>query len=515
MSRAGWFFRTAAMIVAVTMISRVLGFLRSVFITNEFGLGLETDAYFFAFNIPNTIFLVFPGAVSAVLIPTLKGFMDSGHLQERNRLFHQTMTWTAAGFLALTAAGMIWAPDIIRVLAPGFSPDKQALTAEMLRIMMPSVFFIGLVSVLSSFLNAHEEFLAPSLGPVFNNLIVIASIFLLAPWLGVRGLAWGTMLGFGVFALYLVRPVLRRKYTLRWNVHVRGDRVLIGMAERFVPVILGSAVSQIYLFAEKLLAGGLGDAKISALSLAFTLVQLPIAVFSGTLAVPLFPLLSDYVKQQRMNEMKGIMAKAFLYQYHVLLPTTLGLVMLAVPFVRAFFDHGGEFDLEDARLTAWALIFYAIGMVGWAGRDLFTRVSYAIENTKTPVAVGFASSVLSLALAFVLMPSMDHGGLALAYALGTYFNMLLQAWFLRRQIGRLFDRGFYVSLGKGLAGAAGMGAVILGCLELWGPQEAVGILPLIATVLLATGIYLLLLVLMKEPLVKELWNHLLRRRKGG
>jgi putative peptidoglycan lipid II flippase len=516
MSRAGWFIRTTAMIVVVTMVSRVLGFLRSVFITDKFGLSMETDAYFFALNIPNTLFLVIPGAISAVLIPTLKGFTGEAQLAARDRLFHQATTWTAFGCLALTAAGMIWAPEVIRVLAPDFSPDKQLLTADMLRIMMPSVFFTGLIAILSAVLNAHEDFFATSVGPVLNNLIVIASIFLLTPWLGVEGIAWGTSAGFGVFALYLLLPTLRRfKYSLRVNFRLRGERTLIGMGERFVPVMFGTAVSQVYLFLEKILAGGLGDAKISALSLGFTLVQLPIAVFFGALAVPLFPLLSDRVKQGRMDEMKAVLAKGFLYPYHVLLPTTVGLILLAEPFVRAFFAHGGEFDGEDARLTAWAVIFYAAGMVGWAGRDLLIRASYAIENTRTPVAIGIVSTAVSLGLALLLMPALDHGGLALAYSLGTYFNMLLQAWFLRRQIGRLFERAFYLSLAKGLAGAAGMAAVILGLLTLLGPAGALGIPGLAITVAAAAGSYLLLLLLLKEPAAGEILAKLTARRKKG
>jgi putative peptidoglycan lipid II flippase len=518
MSRAGWFVRTTAMIVVVTMISRVLGFLRSVFITDRFGLSMETDAYFFALNIPNTLFLVIPGAISSVLIPTLKGFMGAAQLGDRDRLFHQAATWTALGCLALTAAGMIWAPEIVRVLAPDFSPDKQLLTADMLRIMMPSVFFIGLIAILSAVLNAHDDFFATSVGPVLNNLIVIASIYVLTPWFGVAGIAWGTTAGFGVFAVYLLWPAIRCfRYTLRLNFRVRGERTLVTMGQRFVPVLFGTAVSQVYLFVEKILAGGLGDAKISALSLGFTLVQLPIAVFFGALAVPLFPLMADFVKQRRMGEMKAVLAKGFLYPYHVLLPTTVGLLLLAEPFVRAFFDHGGAFDGEDARLTAWAVIFYALGMVGWAGRDLLIRASYAIENTRTPVAIGIVSAAVSLGLALLLMPALDHGGLALAYSLGTYFNMLLQGWFLRRQIGRLFDRAFYLSLLKGLIGCGGMAAVVLGGLLLWGPADRMGVAALTATVAAAAVVYLLMLLLLKEPAAREILSMpaARRKRKGG
>jgi putative peptidoglycan lipid II flippase len=231
------------------------------------------------------------------------------------------------------------------------------------------------------------------------------------------------------------------------------------MGERFVPILAGMAVSQLYLFVEKIFAGGLGDQKISALWLAFSVVQLPIAIFSGSLAVPLFPLLSEYAKRNEMDGMKRVMAKGFLYQYHVLLPATVGIILLAVPFARLF-DYSDNFTVKDTMLTAWALAFYAAGMVGWAGRDLLTRASYALENTRTPVIVSLISFLVYLPCALVLMRQLDHGGLALAYSLVSFLNMALQAVMLRKQIGRLFDRTFYASLGKGAAASAVMAAVI-------------------------------------------------------
>jgi len=461
MSRIDLFFRITVVLVGLTLVSRLIGFLRQVLMAGEFGLGWELDAYVFAFQIPSTLFLILPGAVNAIVIPVLKGMTGDGLQPERNRLFHKLATLTALALLLLAAAGMIWAQDIIRLLAPDFSPEKRELAGELLAIMMPSVLFIGLISLATAFLNAHDEFVAPSVGPILNGLMVIASIYLLAPFLGIRGIAWGTLAGFAVFALSLVAPMLRRRYTFRWNLAIAGDPVLRGMGERFVPILIGLLVSQLYLFMEKILAGGLGDSKLSALWLAFSMVQLPIAIFSGALAVPLFPLLSEYVKRHNLEGMKQVMARGFLYQYHVLLPATVGLILLAEPFVRAFYGHGGKFGAEEAGLTAWAVIFYTVGMVGWAGRDLLTRASYALEDTKKPVFAAAAGLLLYIPLSFALMPGMDHGGLALAYALATYANLLLQAWWLRRRIGRLFAPAFYASLGRGLFAAAAMGAAVV------------------------------------------------------
>lgn len=538
MSRAGVFFRTTVMIVALTLISRVLGFVRQIFITNEFGISAETDAYFFAYNIPFTLFLIIPGAVNSVLIPTLKGLMGKQHLLERNVLFHQVHALMASVFVVITAAGMIWSPEIIKLLAPSFSPDKQALTADMLRIMMPSVFFIGLIATLGSFLNAHDEFLAPSLGPVFNGMILIASIYTLAPLMGMQGIAWGTLLGFIVFALYLVPPVLRKQYTFRWNGKWRSNPLMRGMGERFVPIMIGLVISQLYLFIEKIFAGELGDQKISALWLAFSMVQLPIAIFSGALVVPLFPLLSEYVKQNRMPDMKQVLGKGFIYQYHVLLPSTLGLILLSQPFVHSFYGHGSQFTIEEGRLTAWAVVFYSVGMLGWAGRDLFTRASYAIENTRAPVITAAISFGVYLLLARWLMKPMDLGGLALAYSLSTFVNVVVQTWWLRRQIGKLFDRDFFGSIWKGLVATAVMSGVIFAIAGLSGagtqahaglegtpyaalawlpvlPDSWVGIAWLIGIVMAAALSYFLVLFALKDQYMAELMSKMGLRFRGS
>jgi putative peptidoglycan lipid II flippase len=499
---SNFLIKSTMIIVAVTMVGRLLGFFRNIFITNEFGPGLETDAYFMAFTIPFTLFLVVPGAVNAVLIPTMKGLLGEEQSKRRNELFQKTLTSASLLFALLSIAGMIWAEETVALLAGGFAPEKQQLTVELLQIMMPSVFFIGIIAVLSSILNSHHEFFAPSLGTVINSVLVIVSIYLLVPIWGVHGIAWGTTFGFAAFALYLISPVIKRKYSLKWSSPFSTkDTLLRGMGERFVPIMFGAVISQLYLLLERFLVAGLGDQKLTALVLANSIVQLPIAIFAGALAVPLFPLLSEYVKKNQMSSMKAIMGKGLLYQYHVLLPATIGLILLAEEIVRLFYAHSAAFTDQDVALTSWAMIFYSIGMVGWAGRDMLTRAFYAVDNTKTPVIVGGVSLVAYIVFAWIFIPIFNHGGIAFAFSLASFFHLFLQAFLLRRQIGALFSNGFYISLVKGIvAGLAMSGCVVLlkDLTEAWKWLQV----PFIA--LIAGIVYFGLLILFKEQLIKEL-----------
>lgn len=381
---------------------------------------------------------------------------------------------------------------------------------------MPSVFFIGMVAVQGSFLNAHNVFFAPSFGPVLNNMLVIASIFLLAPLFGMTGVAWGTTAGFAIFALYLAVPLLRRGYNFRLKLRVLPeDKDLRKMGERFIPVMIGAGVTQLYQFIEKILAGGLGDARITALSYAYTIAQLPVAIFVGAMAMPIFPLMSEYVKKKQMSDMKKLLGKGLLYQYHLLLPTSVGLIVLSDSFVQAFYGHGDKVTQEDIHLIAWALIFYAVGLLGWSGRDLLSRASYAIENTKVPVYTGFVAVMISFGLAYVFMPFFDHGGLALAFSVGIYANVLLQIWLLRRQIGKLFDRSFFVSILRGFIAALVMLVILLSFQRLLG--DLLGIFLLLVMIIIAAAGYIGMLFFMKEPLLRELTTTLFKRKgmKGG
>jgi len=510
------FLKSAALLAAVTLAGRFIGLLRNILLTNEFGVGAETDAFLWAIAIPTALLSVMTGALNSVLIPTLQKYGGKSPENEarRKQLYHRTLAITVIVCLVLGLASVIFADPLVRLLAPGFTGDKHSLAADMFAIMMVAVVFIGIVSVFSSVLNAHHEFFAPSLGTLLSGVAVILAIYTVGSAYGMRGIAWGVTIGFVLFTIYLLPSMRRKGYNLKLDMQWRGDQDLRSMGERIFPVMVGSAVFQAYWIVEKLLASGLGDQKITTLGLANGIIQVPIGLFAGALAVPLFPLLSEYVKQQRMDDMKSVLGKGFLYQYHVLAPATVGIIMLSDEFVRIFYAHGGNFSDEAVRLTSWAMVFYAIGMIGWAGRDLLMRVFYAIEDTRTPLRTGAISLVLYVALGLLLIPLLDHGGLALAYSIATYSTMLLLVLILKRRIGRVFSRAFYASLVKGVLASAVMAGV------LWLVREAVQGWPLavmlVVTVSVSAVVYGGMLVLMREPIVRELLDMLLRRvRRRG
>lgn len=508
--------KSAALLAAVTLAGRIVGLLRNILLTHEFGVGAETDAFLWAITIPTAMLSIMTGVISSVLIPTLKGYggQDGTSRLRRQEIVQRTLTIVSLACILIVALSLIFAKPLVRVLAPGFTGAKYALAVDLFAIMMVSVFFIGVVSVFSSVLNAHHEFFAPSLGTLLSGAAVIAAIYLVGHTCGMRGIAWGVTIGFILYAFYLLPPVRRKQYKLRPDFRWRDDRDLRSMGERFAPLLIGSVVSQSYLILEKVLASGLGDQKITTLGLANGIVQVPIGLFAGALAVPLFPLLSEYVKQQRMEDMKGVLAKGFLYQYHILAPATVGLILLAEEFVRIFYAHGGNFTDEAVQLTSWATLWFALCMVGWAGRDLLTRAFYALEDTRTPVITGAVSLGLYVVLGLLFIPWLDHGGLALAFSVVTYVNMFLLTWVLRRRVGKVFRREFYLSLLKGAAAALVMGGVLIVLREVTGGWPLM--VMLLTVIAVCAAVYGGMLLLLREPIFRELVDQLIGRlRRRG
>ncbi|MDT3414231.1 MULTISPECIES: murein biosynthesis integral membrane protein MurJ [Brevibacillus] len=497
-------FKTASMIVALTLIGRLLGFFRNVYVSNLYGTSAASDAFYTAVTIPQTLFLVVPGAINAVLIPTMRGLMEK---EERTGvLYNKVLTVVFAAFLAMAVLGVVFAREIAWLM--GAQENTLEMTADMLRWMWPSAVFIGLAGLWSSVCNAHQHFFTPTLGTVANGALVIVSMYLLVPLYGPDGLAMATTLGY-LAAMLTMLPTLRRfGYRHRLSFAWKEDEALRSMGERVVPILIGAVVSQATTFLERGFANGLGAGNVSALANANQIVQMPMAIFVGAFTLPLFPLLASHVKRGEMDQMKQILQKGLAYLLILLLPVTAGLILYAEPIVRLAFQRG-EFGELSVALTAWALPFYGLGLYGMAARDLITRAFYALDNTRTPVVVGVIGIAVYAVANWLLIPWMGHGGIALGMAVSVLFQSVLLFALLWRKVGAPINRSFVWTALRTLAACAVMSGGIL-LADAW-----LSALPLWCYLLLGvTGgalLYFAALFALREPLVAELVQKLRRR----
>jgi putative peptidoglycan lipid II flippase len=500
--------RSAALIMVMTLLARVIGFVRETLLAHQFGVTFAVDAYKVAYSIPQTLFLFVPGALNAIFLTSIKGLLTERRSEDAVRLFRQMLTLVTFLYLALAVLGYVFAEPITRLIAPTYAGAELALTVQMMRIMWPAAVFIALIGLFQATLNAHEDFFWPMLGGILNSVIVIAAYPLLVPSLGIQGVAIGTTLGFAAAALTMLLPLRKRRYSFRpsmaWN-----NAEMRSIGERFVPIMIGSSVTQLTVFLEKYMVTPLGEGKVSSLTYANTFFQLPMSIFVSAFALPILPYLVEYYKKKEIQKMKESLENSLQYLLILIIPVSVAMLVIPEPLLSLIFQWGtsSQFDAHALKLTGYALFFYSFGLMFLAGRDLFTRAFYAMENTKLPVFVAVFSIGVFFAAGMALTRTFDHGGIALGASISAATNMLLLGWLLRRRIGSMLSRRFWITLLRTCIASSVMAVIIRGVLYLWNWSGVHWVIykgAVIFVIGFGAVIYGLLLIALKEPKVKEL-----------
>ncbi len=431
--------RAAGVVGSATLLSRILGYARDMVIAYFFGAGPATDAFFVAFRLPNTLRRLFgEGSMTVSFIPVYTQYLVHRTKEESQELVDVAFTLAASILMGLTILGMVFSPQIVAVLAPGFKDPKQVeLTIFMTRIVFPYLFFIGLVALAMGILNAHRHFAAPALAPTLLNLSMIASAYLLLGRLTepVVSLAIGVFFG-GVIQLAFQLPFLIKKGVMfRFNfyfLHPAIKRICILM----VPALLGVVVAQINIFVGQILASFLQKGSISFLYYAYRLIEFPLGIFVIALGTAALPSFSQLVSEGKMEEFRGAISFSVRLVLFVAVPAMVGLIVLRVAIIHLLFQHGA-FDYQDTVLTARALFAYGIGLWAIAGVRILAPAFYAVQDTKTPVKIAVVSLLANLGLSLVLMSPLEHAGLALANSLASMINVCLLLVWLKRRIGEI------------------------------------------------------------------------------
>ena len=463
MSEAVRVTKAAGIVGAATLLSRILGFVRDVVVAWFFGAGLVADAFFVAFRIPNLLRRLFAeGSLTISFIPVFTEYLYKCDREEAFRLARSAWWLLAITLAAVTVLGLVLSPLIIRIIAPGFSPSpgKFELTVLLTRIMFPYIFFIGLVALSMGILNTLGHFAAPALAPVLLNLAMIGSVLILSPHMEKPsvGLAIGVIIG-GVLQLGLQIPFMIRKgfylFVRSPLYHAAVKRIALLMT----PAVFGAAVYQINIFVGTLLASLLPEGSVSYLYYADRLVQFPLGVFAIALATAVLPSLS---RQAAVSDMEGLRASfsyALKLVFFVTIPAMTGLIILREPIVRLLFQRGA-FDPAATRLTAEALLYYALGLWAFSGVRIVVATFYALQDTKTPVRLAVIALLVNVVLSILLMGPMRHGGLALAASLASGVNLILLIRALKKRLGWIGADDILQSVFKSTASAAVMGGVI-------------------------------------------------------
>lgn len=440
--------RAAGVVAGAVMLSRVLGLARELIFAGLFGAGRGMDAFITAFRAPNLLRDLFAeGALSTAFVTVFSQKIAKQGDQSAWDLASKMMTLTTIFMSLVSLLGILFAPQLITILAPGFDPGKAALTILLTRVMYPFILLVSLAALVMGMLNAKNIFTAPALASSFFNLGSIAGGVLFGWWLdphfgerALMGLALGTLLGgllqLGVQLPSLYKAGFRLVLDFRW--HDPGVKQVLML---MLPAVIAASAVQINVMVNSIFASYLGDGPVSWLSYAFRLMQLPLGVFGVAIATVTLPLVSRIAALGNLEHFRETLARAMRLAVFLTLPSAVGLMVLAQPIISLIYERG-KFHHHDTLQTAGALQFYAIGLVAYSCIKVLSPAFYAINHRWTPMLVSFLSILTNLFFnwLFIFKLKMGHRGLALSTAFSATLNMALLYLLMVHFTGALYFR---------------------------------------------------------------------------
>ena len=457
--------QASLILTAAALASRVLGWVRLLVIGSQFGASRELDAYFAAFRIPDAIFqLVVAGALSAALIPVFQGYRAREQEAEAWRLASSVINLVLIALAGFSLLMAIFAPLIVPIVTPGFDAPTTELTIRMTRVMLLSPVFIGMGAVVSGILNSYERFAVPAIAPLLYNLAIIGAAIVLAPILGVEGLAVGVAIG-SLLHLLVQLPNLAsvgQRYDLFVSLAHPGVR---RVAWLMGPRTLGLAAVQVNFLASTLLASGQPEGSVTAYNYAFQLMQVPVGVVGVSVAIALFPRLSRDAALGRVREVRRQLSTSLRVLLFISLPLTAIMTVLREPLTAVFFQYG-LFSAQSTARTADALLFFTLGLAAQSLVPVLARAFYALQDTRTPVVWAVVAVALNVPLMAALVGPMGVGGLALALTITATLEVIGLLWALRGRLGGVDGAELLASLARSTAAAAAAALIMLGGLQL-------------------------------------------------
>ncbi len=420
--------KSTAVVSSMTLISRILGFVRDMLIARLFGVDIATDAFFVAFKIPNFFRRLFAeGAFAHAFVPIIANYREQGSNLDTQPFIDKVAGTIALFLLGLSVLGVLLAPVIILIIAPGFAlqGSQFELACLLLKICLPYLFFIGLVALAGGILNAYGQFLVPALTPVFLNICMIIAAIWWAPLMSqpVEALAWG------VFAAGLVQLLFQVPSLLRLGLLPRfkwgySDPEVKKMLRLLGPAIFSVSVTQINLLLDTLIASFLTVGSVSWLYYSDRLVEFPVGLLGLALGTVILPRLAKSFASKAQDNFSNTLDWGLRLVLLLGMPATIGLVVLAEPMISTLFQYK-EFSLQDVHNSALSLKAYAAGLLGYIAIRILVSGFTSRQDMQTPLRYGLWSMGLSLVLDMILVFPLAHAGLALATSLGALVNALL------------------------------------------------------------------------------------------
>lgn len=456
--------KSAIIIMVFTLSSKFLGFIREVLIASKFGSGMETDAYFVAYSATYMLIRLIGTGLNTTMIPILSEIETKKGKAKKD--FYVNNLLNSVGLLAIFIIVLGWfvAPGLIKIMAYGFKYKEFQLAVRLTRIGLPIMIISGTCYILTGYLHSSESFFVPAVAGLPFNFVLIIYLLFFSQNYGIMGLMAATVLAELIMLTIQIPAVKKLAFKYRFIVDFRDTYIKKALLST-LPVIIGTAINELNGIIDKTMASSLVEGSISALNYANKINSLILGVFITAIATVVFPVLSREFNKDNIEEVKSVLGYGLNIVILITVPAATGLIILSKPIVRVFFERGA-FSSTDTIMTSFALVFYAIGLIGSGTSLLLSRVFYSLKDTKTPMINGAVAVAVNILLNIVFIKPLKHGGLALATSISSIIAALLLLKDLSRKIKDVYFEPNLKCLIKSILAAVIMAVIVYGLYSL-------------------------------------------------
>ena len=446
--------RATVLLMIVTIVSKILGLFRDSVLASAYGTGKYAAVYSTANSISTILFAVIGTALATSLIPLYNKLASEDSAERARGFLNSVVNLVVIVCLSIAGLGIIFAGPLVKVFAPGYQGDVYTLCVQYTRILLPSIVFVGLANIFTSYLQIKKRYVIPGFIGMPYSIIIIVSIYLslkTSPMV----LVIGTLIAISAKALFQLPFVYKEGYRYRPKINLK-DPVMKDMMILILPVVIGVGANQINSIVDKSLASLLGTEVVASFSYAIKLYEFVQALFITSILAVIYPRLSSMIVSDRMDSFLNSLKKTMNVIIVALVPIIVGCIVLSRQIVEVLFQRNA-FTSKDTTMTASILWIYVIGILAFALRDVLTRGFYSMEDSKTPMINSIISIVFNISLNLILVKPLGYKGLAIATAVSAYIGLLLFNRSMRKKIEGYSSRDNYIVFVKSLFAALIMG----------------------------------------------------------
>ena len=435
--------KSTAIVSSGIAISRILGFVRVILLAKFFGIGASAQAFVMAFTLPNSLRqLVAEGAVNTALVPVLTEYKAKKSKAEFWHFVNVLFNLFLVVLLFIAIVGVLAAPLLARIIAPGFikDPEKLNLTIALMKMIFPYILLVGLTAYCIGVLHTFKHFTAPALSSAILNLTMIAGILAFYPYVNIAYLGCAVLIG-GILQIALQLPPLLKKgpfFNLKAGLVTEG----VGkFGKLLLPRMVGAGIYQINIIVDRILASlpFIGEGAVVALYYGNRLFQLPLALFGIAIATAALPTMSSQVVEKNIEKLKETISFSLKNMLFFSMPASVGLIVLSRPIIKVLLERN-KFTSYATDITSRVLFFYAIGLIAYGGVKILVAAFHAMQDTRTPIKVTSFALISNIVLNLILMVPLKAGGLALATSISGFIHFSFLFKLLRKKIGQFGER---------------------------------------------------------------------------